>query len=126
LEWFLAQRGRTVRGYARAVFSGLTTRALAGVLLQLLEQGPLPTGLYHVASEPITKFDMLSRINEALGVDVRIERDDDFVCDRSLDGRKFTRQTGLQIPSWNAMIDGLKAEAREYERGGLLNRGWAS
>ena len=32
LEWFLAQRGGTVRGYRNAVFSGLTTQALARVM----------------------------------------------------------------------------------------------
>ena len=32
LEWFLAQRGGTVRGYRNAIFSGLTTQALARVM----------------------------------------------------------------------------------------------
>ena len=40
LEWFLTNRGRTVRGYTNAVFSGLTTRALVRVLSQALSAAP--------------------------------------------------------------------------------------
>ncbi|HEX4885885.1 MAG TPA: SDR family oxidoreductase [Casimicrobiaceae bacterium] len=126
LEWLLSQRGRTVRGYARAIFSGVTTTTLAGLLLQLLDAGPLPTGLFHLASSPISKYDLLRHIDHALGLGARIERDDEFVCDRSLNGRKLVEATGLRIPGWDAMIDELRCESREYESGGPFDHGRAA
>uniref|UniRef100_UPI001953B78B hypothetical protein n=1 Tax=Stenotrophomonas maltophilia TaxID=40324 RepID=UPI001953B78B len=39
LEWLLAQQG-SVRGYARAIFSGLTTHELGRVIRMMVEQHP--------------------------------------------------------------------------------------
>ena len=110
LEWFLTTRGRTARGYTNAFFSGLTTRALVRVLSQALSARPGLTGLYHVASERVSKYDLLVRVNEALGLGVLVEPDEHFRCDRSLNGTRFVAETGVRIPGWEEMIDDLKSE----------------
>ena len=115
LEWFLANRGGRVKGYTNAIFSGLTTRALVRVLAQALAASPGLTGLYHVASEPVNKYDLLVQVNEAFGLGVDVERDGGFRCDRSLNGQRFVAETGIRIPGWSEMIDDLKGERREYE-----------
>ena len=51
----------------------------------MLENHPSLSGLYQVSSEPINKFDLLNLVNETYSLDIEIEPDDDFVCDRSLD-----------------------------------------
>lgn len=115
LEWFLANRGGKVRGYANAIFSGLTTRALVRVLAQALAAKPGLTGLYHVASEPVSKYQLLVDINKAFSLGIEVERDEGFYCDRSLNGRLFETETAIRVPGWKEMIDNLKGERAEYE-----------
>jgi dTDP-4-dehydrorhamnose reductase len=117
LEWFAAQRGRTIKGYRQAIYTGLSTTVLAGLLGDILMTWPALDGLYHVASSPITKYDLLLRMRDALGwQDITIEPDDQFHCDRSLLGSRFKAATGWQSPDWDEMIAGLAAEWHTYEQ----------
>jgi dTDP-4-dehydrorhamnose reductase len=109
LEWFMAQRGGTVRGFTRAIFSGFTTAELSRVIERLLEE-PHASGLYHVSSTPISKYDLLVRINAALGIGVAIGADDSFACDRSLDSERFRSTFGYTPPAWDEMVTELAQE----------------
>ena len=115
LEWFIGQRGGRVRGFRRAVFSGLTTRALCGVIGRVLRDAPGLSGIYHVAAAPISKHELLTRINELMALEVRIEADDAFACNRSLDGGLFLRDSGVAVPSWTSMLEEL-ANDHHYAR----------
>ena len=113
VEWFLAQRG-TIRGYTRAIYSGLTTIEMARVVELCLTDHRNLCGVWQPASQPIDKFDLLSRLSRKLSRhDLTIEPDDSFVCDRSLSGREFTARTGYRAPNWNVMLDELVAQVRE-------------
>ena len=115
VEWFLGQQG-SVRGFQRAIFSGLTTHALADVLASVISDHGALTGVRHVAAEPISKFDLLQMLRDAYGRDVQIVPDDEVILDRSLDGTAFERETGLHAPSWAEMVAQLAADATPYER----------
>ena len=114
VEWFLSQDGRTVRGFRRAIFSGLTTTALAEHLADVIERHRDLHGVWHVASEPISKFELLELLSDAYGVNVEIEPDDEFVCDRSLDDSRFRAATGSVAPPWPSMIDQMASEGTPY------------
>lgn len=116
VEWFLSNRGGSVRGFTNAIFSGVTTAMLARILAEVIEQHPDMRGLYHVAAAPISKYDLLMMLNAATGAGVMIAPDDGFVIDRSLDAARFQAATGLQPPEWPEMIAALAAEAPQYER----------
>jgi len=117
LEWFAAQRGRTIKGYRKAIYTGLSTSILAELIGDLLETRPDLFGIYQVVSSPITKYDLLMRLRNALGwTDITIEPDDVFHCDRSLDGSRFTGATGWHAPEWETMIKGLADEWPVYEQ----------
>jgi dTDP-4-dehydrorhamnose reductase len=109
LEWFLAQEG-SVRGFARAVFSGLPTVVLAGVVAERVIPSEGLTGLYHVSSEPISKCELLCLVMEQYGKRIRIERDEAFVCDRSLDSSRFRKATGYKPPPWPEMVSRMHAD----------------
>lgn len=110
LEWFAAQRGETISGYTRAIYTGLSTMALADTIGWLIEERPDLDGLYQVASEPIDKHSLLVRLRDALGWgDITIIPDDTFFCDRSLMADRFVAATGWRPPSWDGMIDQLAA-----------------
>lgn len=112
VEWFLAQRG-TIRGYTRAIYSGLTTIEMARVVELCLTEHRDLCGVRQPASQPIDKFDLLSRLSQKLSrKDLTIQPDDSFVCDRSLSGQEFTARTGYRAPNWNVMLDELVAQVR--------------
>jgi dTDP-4-dehydrorhamnose reductase len=115
VEWFLAQGGGSVRGFRRAVFSGWSTEALAHALAEIVERHPELTGLWHVAAEPIAKYDLLCLLRDAFDLNVSIEPDNDFECDRSLDGSRFAAETGISAPAWPEMIERLREDAPLYE-----------
>jgi dTDP-4-dehydrorhamnose reductase len=116
LEWFLSQRGGTVRGYRRAVFSGITTGRLASIIADVLDRFDNLTGVYHVSGDPIDKFDLLCRLNAAFDAGVRIEPVDEPRIDRSLDSGRFREATGWAPPGWNEMIAELTADPTPYDR----------
>jgi dTDP-4-dehydrorhamnose reductase len=116
LEWFIQQRGGRIRGFVRALFSGWTTPALSRVIALIVRDHPGLDGLWHVAAEPISKYDLLRKLNERLRLDVEIDRDETFLCDRRLNGARFREATGILPPSWDQMIDELAADATPYSR----------
>jgi dTDP-4-dehydrorhamnose reductase len=107
VEWFLAQPGPEVPGYVHARFSGLTTAALSRVVLEVLMRQPSLEGLYHVAADPISKFDLLRLLSAAYGRDVPIRRVEEPRIDRSLDATRFRQATGWTPPDWPSMIEEL-------------------
>jgi len=113
LEWFLAQRGQTVKGFTKAIFSGFPTSELARVVEQILMEFPRAHGLYHVAAQPISKYDLLTLIRDRLHLPITIERDSTFECDRSLDATRFHRDTGYSPPTWEVMIDDMASHMAE-------------
>jgi len=116
IEWFLAQRGK-IKGFRKAIYSGLISTELARVIEEILLNQPALSGVWNVASEPINKYDLLVQLSERLGrTDVEIDPDDSFVCDRSLNGAAFQCQTGYIAPSWNVMLDELTDQIKERER----------
>ena len=106
LEWFLAQQG-PVQGYRKAVFSGFTTSEMARIIERLLIRHPRVSGLYHVSSEPIAKYDLLNMIKHSLSLRTEIIPDDSVHIDRSLDSTRFRAELGYTPPTWTAMIDEL-------------------
>ncbi len=107
LEWFLGQRGQTVKGFTKAIFSGFPTVELARIVERVLVEAPTLHGVYHVAARPISKYDLLTLIRDRLRLPITIERDSTFECDRSLDASRFHRDTEYSPPTWEAMIDDM-------------------
>ncbi|MGB8214531.1 MAG: SDR family oxidoreductase [Anaerolineales bacterium] len=115
LEWFLSKRGGTVRGYRNAIYSGFPTQVLARIMGDLIEQHPQLSGLYQIASQPISKYDLLVRLRTAMKLDITIEPYDDPPCDRSLNPAKFLQATNYSIPTWDAMLAELAADPTPYD-----------
>ncbi|MBI2998864.1 MAG: SDR family oxidoreductase [Deltaproteobacteria bacterium] len=115
VEWFLGQRGQRVRGYRNAIFSGFPTLILAQVMESLIERRPRLSGLYHVSSEPISKYEVLSLVKETYGVAIEIERFEDFRVNRSLDSSRFRAATGFMSKPWPEMIRMMAEDATPYE-----------
>ena len=106
LEWFLAQDG-PIKGFKKAIFTGFTTLELSRIIEKLLLKHHYAFGLYHVSSDPISKYDLLNMIKSGLKLPIEILPDTSFACDRSLDSSKFRKEFNYQPPTWDEMIDEL-------------------
>ena len=103
LEWFLAQQG-SCKGFSRAIFSGLPNVVFAQVVRDVVIPRPELSGLYHVGAQPIDKYDLLQLIAKVYAKPIAIEKDDQFVIDRSLDTQRFRKATGYTPPGWAELI----------------------
>lgn len=113
VEWFLSQTA-PVRGFTRALYTGFTTDELARIVLEVVLPRPELSGLYHVSSDCISKYELLGLVKAAFHSSVPIEPEADFVCDRSLDSSRFRKATGYTPPTWLAMIRELAANANAH------------
>jgi dTDP-4-dehydrorhamnose reductase len=115
LEWFLAQRGSAVRGFKCALYSGVTTNYLAGLVGSLIESHPALHGLYQVAGQTISKHDLLCLVREVFRLDIEIEPVEGETCDRTLRADRFLAATGYRCPGWPDMIAELYEDPTPYE-----------
>lgn len=106
IDWFLRQQGR-ISGYRNAIFSGFTTKEVSRVIETLLERHPDASGLYHLSSSAISKYDLLVGLRDRLGRRIEIVADDSLRIDRSLDSTRFREQFGYAPPPWDRMLDEL-------------------
>ena len=107
VDWFLAQQG-SVKGYTKAIFSGLPTVELARVIRDPVLTEPQLSGLYHVSVAPIDKCSLLKLVAATYGKDIQINEDTQVQIDRSLDSSKFRGATGYQPPSWKLLIESMR------------------
>jgi dTDP-4-dehydrorhamnose reductase len=116
IEWFLAQRGE-IRGFTKAIYTGLTTAEMSRVIERVLLEHPELSGLWQVASAPINKYDLLVRFSEVLGRrDIEIIPDDAVKIDRSLVPVAFEKATGYSAPGWDEMLEELGAEVHQRQK----------
>lgn len=107
LDWFLSQNG-SVKGYRKAIFSGLPTVELARVIRDYVIPSRQLHGLYHVSVKPIDKYSLLKLVAEVYGKEIKIVPDDNLVIDRSLDSTNFQNATGYTPPTWRELIEQMR------------------
>ena len=119
VDWFLSNSGGKVKGYANAIYSGFPTVVFASIIDNLVHAHPALSGLYHVSSDAISKYDLLRLINDAYDAGITIDRDDDFRIDRSLDSTRFRNETGFVPQDWKSMVDAMASDAKTYGKWNL-------
>ncbi len=113
-EWFLSNKGKTIKGYSGAIYSGFPTHTLA----KYIDKYILPqniSGLFHVASEPINKFELLNQIKKMLNFDIEITEDKSVNLDRSLDSSRFRSEFNAPLLSWHEMLEDILIDYEIYE-----------
>jgi dTDP-4-dehydrorhamnose reductase len=113
LSWLFSQRrGSTLPGYRRAIFSGLPTSVLSLLVRRIILEFPALSGLWHVASQPITKLELLDRINTIFDLGHTIVPDDSVAIDRSLSDVSFRAATKTTTPTWDVLLPQLVDDYR--------------
>ncbi|HQU83940.1 MAG TPA: SDR family oxidoreductase [Pyrinomonadaceae bacterium] len=114
VDWFLSNRGKKVKGFVNAIYTGFPTIILTDIIANLILNQPELQGLYHISSEPINKYDLLHLINEAYDANIEIELFEDFKLDRSLNSDKFRNETGFKPLTWEQMIKIMADDPTPY------------
>ncbi len=115
IEWFLSNRNGKVRGFTKAMYTGLTTIAISKVVRSLIRDFPTLSGTYHLSSERISKYDLLTLVRNAYNLRVEILPDESVIIDRTLNSERFRQATGFQPPSWAAMIGEMAEDPTPYD-----------
>lgn len=112
ISWFLSQEGE-VKGFARAMYSGLPTIEVAELAERIILEHPDLMGLYHVASNPISKYDLLCKVKDAYGKQINIVKTEDFIVDKTLNADRFNKQISYSPPDWTILVNKM----RDFEQG---------
>lgn len=102
-NWFLSSKG-SVKGFEKAIYSGFPTVELARIIKDFVLPNKELHGLYHVASKPINKLELLKLVAEIYGKKIEIIPSDELVIDRSLDATRFNEVTGYSPPDWRELV----------------------
>lgn len=109
IDWFLSQ-SESVKGFSKAIFSGLPTSVIAKLLAEkILPMNDL-TGLYHLSVEPIDKYTLLKLVAEIYGKTIEINESQELEIDRSLDSSVLRKKIDYQIPTWDALVTDMHSD----------------
>ena len=108
LDWFLHQKGKELTGFASHFWNGVTTKEYGRIVDRIMsDPGQYPrTGLYHVFSTAVSKYDMLQEFKKHFRVGTAINRDAANKLDRTL-STVYDFNRLLNIPSFPQMIADL-------------------
>ena len=103
IDWFLSQSYQ-VKGFDKAIFSGLPTVEIARIIRDYVIPNPTLTGIYHISADPINKYELLTLVNKIYQKNIKIIKDSDLVINRSLDSMRFRNATGYSSLPWPELI----------------------
>lgn len=108
LEWFLAQKGKEVNGFAKHFWNGVTTKEFGNICDKIIsnpERYP-KKGIYHVFSNSVSKFQMVTKFEEKFKIGCTIKEETTNELNRTMDTVKELNGL-LGVPSFDEMIDDL-------------------
>jgi len=108
VEWFLSQES-SCNGYVNAIFSGLPTIVLSQIVRDVIIDRNDISGLYHISSDPISKYDLLKIISLKYRKKIEIMPSSELRINRSLNNDKFFKATGYKAPPWGELIEKMFA-----------------
>lgn len=114
IEWFLSQKGGKVKGYLNAIYTGFPTQIMSDIVSDIILNHPGLEGTWHISSDPISKYELLQMVNRIFDLNIAIEKDSEFHCDRRLDSQPFRMATKFTPPTWEDMILKMRQDPTPY------------
>lgn len=108
LEWFLQQKGKTITGFAAHFWNGITTAQFGHCCDHIMrDRDAYPrSGVYHVFSSVVSKYEMLRKLREHYNLDCTIVADHQNTLNRTLSTARGLNGM-LRIPSFEQMVEAL-------------------
>lgn len=107
VEWAVSQRGQEVNGFVNHIWNGVTSYQYGKIMAQIIAGNLWEPGIHHVFSTALTKHDLLCKVSNVLGLELKINPVTQDLVDRSLTTEKQLCKK-LNIPSIDDMIVDLK------------------
>jgi dTDP-4-dehydrorhamnose reductase len=106
LDWVLHRSPMQLQGWHDAWWNGVTTLQLAKCIEHIIVSQPSLAGLYHLAADPINKYDLVRSIVEIYGLTKSVESTNapKYINKVLVDTRKELK---LNIPSHRDMLQQL-------------------
>lgn len=104
VEWFLNNENKSVNGFSKVIYSGLTTTEMSKIFHNYIIPNNNLSGVINLSSNPISKFDILQIIKKYYKINAEIIDDKSIISNRSLNSSLFKQMTGYSPPSWDLMI----------------------
>lgn len=111
LMWYLSERSAAT-GFRDSIYSGVSLKELATSLAALIDR-KIFAGLYNVASQPISKSDLLSLLSTR-GIGCKVKQVASEPIDRSLNDQKFRLETNIPRPAWHTMVRDIQEELNQH------------
>lgn len=105
LDWFLYDAKPQVNGYLKAIFSGFPTVVLSRLIAEKIIPNTELKGLLHISVDPISKYDLLTKVAGAYKKDVEIVPDQTLSINRSLNSDTIRKLIGYAPPPWDELIE---------------------
>lgn len=104
-NWFMKQEGQ-IKGFTKAIWTGVTTLTLAKAMEQALKENL--TGLYNlVNNETINKYELLKLFNKYMkNEEIEILPSDNLSVDKSLINNRT--DFSFKVPSYESMVAEMK------------------
>jgi len=81
---------------------------MSRIVVKILNDHPNLNGIYNISSMPISKFNLLKKINTIFDLNIEIKSIKSRAIDKSLVYNNFFNKTGIEIPDWDSMLNELK------------------
>ena len=107
LEWVIYNKNKKIKGFDNAIYSGVTTLWMSNILIEIIEKYPRLYGIYNISSRPISKFDLITKINYYFKLNIDIVKDSSYSSNKSLNSNRFFTETNLKKPNWDKMLYNL-------------------
>ena len=113
VEWFLSQKNRC-ECFSNAIFSGFPTNVLAEIIRDFIIPNNKLQGVYHIASKPISKCELLTLISKEYNINIKLKKNNKIKINRSLNSDRFKAVTGYVSPKWKDLIKSMHLYKKKF------------
>ena len=113
LEWVISNKNNKIKGFENVIYSGVTTLWMSNTVNEIIKNYPDLNGIYNISSSPISKYDLITKINTYFNLNIEIERDSSYYSNKSLNSNKFFSETNFKKPNWDEMLSDLYLDSEK-------------
>jgi len=113
LEWVISNKNKKIKGFDNAIYSGVTTLWMSNTVNEIIKNNPDLFGIFNISSSPISKYDLITKINTYFNLNIEIERDSSYYSNKSLNSNKFFSETNFKKPNWDEMLSDLYLDSEK-------------
>ena len=121
VEWFLSQKNQC-ECFSNAIFSGFPTDVLAEIIRDLIIPNDKIQGVYHIASKPISKCELLALIAKEYGIKIKLKTNNKIKINRSLNSDRFKAVSGYVSPEWEDLIKSMHLYKQSFIKNMFKNK----